>query len=96
MLCSLLVFLFVVLQLAPGAAETSLADRGASESFSVTQHCSESLRLIIEQQRTAETDCIAMETSATNEVARELRAEMAATLGRIEEFDEDKEEWSQY
>ena len=29
-------------------------------------------------------------------MGRELRAEMAVTLGRIEEFDGDKEEWSQY
>ena len=92
MLCALLLFLFGVLQLAPGAVETSLADRGASKSFSVTQHSSERLRLIVEQQRTAETDRVAAETSATNEVARELRAEMEATLGRIREFDGDKEE----
>ena len=32
----------------------------------------------------------------TDEVAQELGAELAATLGRIEEFDGDKEEWSQY
>ena len=36
------------------------------------------------------------ETSAADKAARELRAEMAAALGRIEEFDEDKEEWSHY
>ena len=69
MLCSLLLFFFVVLQLAPGAAETSLADRRASDSFSVTQQSSKRLRLIIEQQRTAETDRVAAETSATNEAA---------------------------
>ena len=96
MLCALLLSLLVVLQLAPGAAETSFADRGAAESFSVTQQSSERLRLIVEQQRTAETDRVAAETSATDEAARELGAEMAATLGRIEEFDGDKEEWSQY
>ena len=96
MLCALLLSLLVVLQLAPGAAETSFADRGASESFSVTQQSSERLRLIVEQQRTAETDRVAAETSATDEAARELGAEMAATLGRIEEFDGDQEEWSQY
>ena len=96
MLCALLLSLVVVLQLAPGAAETSFADRGASESSSVTQQSSERLRLIVEQQRTTETDRAAAETSATDEAARELGAEMAATLGRIEEFDGDKEEWSQY
>ena len=96
MLCALLLFLFVVLQLAPGAVETLLTDRGASESFSITQQNSERLRLIVEQQRTAETDCVVAKTSATDKAAQKLRAEMAATLGRIEEFDGDKEEWSQY
>ena len=50
-------------------------------------------RLIIEQQRTVATDRVAAETDKS---ARELSATMAATLGRIEEFDGDKEEWCQY
>ena len=57
----------------------------------ITQQSSERLRLIVEQQRIAETDSVAAETSATDEVARELKAEMAVTLRRIEEFDKLKQ-----
>ena len=67
-------------------------DHGASESFSETQSVDLLRQLIIEQQRTVATDHIAAET---DESARELNATMAATLGRIEEFDGDKEEWCQ-
>ena len=37
----------------------------------------------------------AAETSATVQAAQELSVEMAATLGRTEEFHSDQEEWSQ-
>ena len=73
-------------------SETLPTDRGASESFS--ESSGERLRqLIVEQRRTAATDRVAAET---DESPRELSAVMAATLGRIEEFDGDHEEWSQY
>ena len=91
----LLFLLSFFLLLAHVAADLEILqkDRGVSESFSETQSVNLLWRLIVEQQRTARTDHVAAEADKSTQ---ELSTTMAATLGRIEEFDGSKEEWCQY
>ena len=105
MQCFLLfVVLFVVVVTARGAAETPVTVRGAAETSATDCGAAESFRdslpsggglqrHVVQQQRSAAADREAAETSAAVQEAREVSAEMAATLGRIEEFDGDQEEW---
>ena len=92
--CMLLFLLSIVLLLARVAADPDImTNRRSSESFSETQSVELLRQLIMGQQSIATTDCVAAES---DELARELCVMMAATLGRIEEFDGAKEEWCQY
>ena len=50
----------------------------------------------LQRQRTAAADRRTVATSVPIQAARELHAEMAATLERIEEFDGDQEKWLEY